>query len=247
MNSKERIKKEREIGFGRLVARELNKIAGTDYQVEPATEEPADVLLASVSGRFSPRLAQVVSIPHDLFAREDNNNIEKLKQNAFAALEQRGLTNCVVGIIVSKKVLSHGVKKPLVDRLADLVLENGKDKNVTLRGTEVYAYSPELAEYVARINVFHLPGFPRLEVDVPMGGWLPRDGRWIEEGINLKLGRYGGPAAVKDLMLIIGASAFVDAEQVQSFRNSHTPETLPFAEIWIASLFEGAHALKLRQ
>ena len=69
-----------------------------------------------------------------------------------------------------------------------------------------------------------------------MAAELPDDGSWIEEGINLKLKRYGGANAVKALTLVIGVEALVDKQQVQAFMTSHRPEDLPFAEIWINSM-----------
>ena len=48
-----------------LVAAEINKSKGTDYDVHPPDAEPADVTLKSKSGAYSPLPVQVVSIPLD--------------------------------------------------------------------------------------------------------------------------------------------------------------------------------------
>jgi hypothetical protein len=59
----------------------------------------------------------------------------------------------------------------------------------------------------------------------------------------LKLKRYGGAEAVKDLTLVIGVEALVDGQQVEAFREVHREERSPFKKILINSA-EGTMRLK---
>ena len=54
----------------------------------------------------------------------------------------------------------------------------------------------------------------------------------------LKLNEQGAPESVKDLMLVIGASGFMDRGEIEAFRTTNPPETLPFAEVWIVTPFD---------
>jgi hypothetical protein len=240
-------KKDQEVSLCQSVAQEINKKEGTDYRAEPGTSEPADVCLVSSSKTHPPRSVQVVTIPHDLSAREDNSNIHKLKHNLLAALRGVGLSRCIVRMLLSEKTIRYGLKQELTETLARVIVQEGEDRNVQLRGTDLYAFSPELAKSISLISVLHSPHMKRLDVQVDLWTWGPRDGRWIEEAINLKLAKYGGPQAVEDLTLVIGALAFVDREQIKAFQETNPPDTLPFAEIWIVSPIEGTLALKRRQ
>jgi hypothetical protein len=78
---------------------------------------------------------------------------------------------------------------------------------------------------------------------VTVAAELPDDGGWIEAGIQLKLKKYGGPDAVKDLTLVIGVEALVDRQQVEEFLVTWAGKELPFKEILINSV-EGTIRLK---
>src|ERR1035441_5355306 len=73
------------------------------------------------------------------------------------------------------------------------------------------AKDPELTKYVATVVLFKDATNHGVTVDTPgVATQLPDDGSWIEEGIKLKLKKYGGKEAVKDLTLVIGVEALVD-------------------------------------
>jgi DNA replication protein DnaC len=74
-------------------------------------------------------------------------------------------------------------------------------------------------------------------------GFVPLSKTGAEDGLALKLKRYGGPEAVKELTLVIGVEALVDAQQVEAFRETHKDDGLPFKEILINSA-EGTMRLK---
>jgi hypothetical protein len=88
---------------------------------------------------------------------------------------------------------------------------------------------------------------PNTRVEIPAGGALPPDGRWIEDGIRHKLRRYGGEGAVRGIALIIGVAGFVDDEQVAAFQRAFCEADLPFAEIYINTPFHGTICLKARE
>ena len=86
----EESKKKIEVESCGSVARELNRLEGTDYRAERIKQQSTvvDVELVSESGRDSTRPCQVVSIPgkDDLTMREDNQNIQRLKEKLPSAL-----------------------------------------------------------------------------------------------------------------------------------------------------------------
>ncbi len=100
-----------------------------------------------------------------------------------------------------------------------------------------------LANYVSWLSVHRLPGYGKVDVTIPLTEYSRVDGRWIEEGIELKQRKYGRQT-VMDVVLIIGAYGLVTSEQVASFQETHKPEELPFAEIWVVSPFDGVFCLK---
>jgi hypothetical protein len=105
----------------------------------------------------------------------------------------------------------------------------------------------ELSDYVHDIIIGRYEEISDIELDIPSGASaLPPDGQWIEEGIELKLKKYGAPDAVKDLTLVIDLAGFVGNEQIEAFRAAHPEATLPFREIWIAA-FDGMACLKKKQ
>jgi hypothetical protein len=97
---------------------------------------------------------------------------------------------------------------------------------------------------VHTIIVSHFEELRSPDVDIPAGGALPPDGRWIKEGIQLKVKKYGGAEAVKELVLVIGVAGFVDEEQVEAFLGENPTEALPFMQIWIVTPFHGVICLK---
>jgi hypothetical protein len=247
MGNGEAEKKQWEVQQGALVARAINEAEGADYFANLATREPADVVLKSSSGKYPDREAQVVSIPLDFRSRDDKHTIRRLETSLEQILLDRGMRHVLVGVIPSGEAEMRGVPRHLVDRLADLIEREGRDRNVSFGYVEIYNRDHELAEMFHNINISHHPDvIKEVEIDIPKGGAVPRDGRWIEEGIRKKLMKYGGEAAVKDLALIIGVAGFVDDGQVTSFMRAFSESELPFAEIWINTQFHGTSCLKNR-
>jgi hypothetical protein len=123
-----------------------------------------------------------------------------------------------VRLSLSGAVEMHGMTRPQVVQLAELVAQNWGQQDVTLRYNDIYERSPELAELVHTIFISRPGVFRGMQIDIPAGGAVPLDGRWIEEGIRHKLQRYGGEQAVRGLTLIIGVRGFVDDEQVAAFK-----------------------------
>jgi hypothetical protein len=131
-----------------------------------------------------------------------------------------------------------------IEQLADLILQKRGEQDVTLRYDEIYESVPELAELVHTVLIARPGLFGGIQIDIPAGGPVPPDGRWIEEGIRHKLARYGGEEAVRGLTLIIGVKGFVDDEQVAAFQCAFRDANLPFAEIYINTPFNGTTCLK---
>jgi hypothetical protein len=110
--------------------------------------------------------------------------------------------------------------------------------------TELLAIDPELSGYLSNVVLFRDKDNPEVTVLTPgVAAELPDDGSRIEDGLELKLKRYGGPEAVKELTLVIGVEALVDAQQVEAFREAHEKDGLPFKEILINGA-EGTMRLK---
>ena len=233
-----------EVEQGRLVAEYLNGAQGTDYEARATDAEPADVIIVSPTGRFPVRDAQVVSIPLEFCSRDDKQTVARVKARLELLMKARGIEEIYVGLTLSGEAEMRGMTRPRIEQLADLVVQKRGDQDVTLRYDEIYEALPELAELVHAI-VISRPGlFRGIQVDIPAGGAVPPDGRWIREGIQHKLARYGGYEAVQNLVLIIGVAAFVDDEQVAAFQAAFCEANLPFAEIYINTPFHGTICLK---
>lgn len=244
MTNREEEKKNWERAQCRLVAAEINKSKGTDYDAHPPDAEPADVTLKSKSGAHPPLPVQVVSVPLDFRNRDDKHCVEKIRESLKHSLEEEGFNDCFVGLILSGEAEKHGIKHSELELLIDLVLEEAAKGDRTLRYEDILERSPRLAELARDIIISHHEELQNPDVVIPAGSALPPDGRWIREGILKKVEKYGGPKAVKDLVLVIGVAGFVDDEQVQAFQADNPAEALPFAQIWIVTPFQGVVCLK---
>jgi hypothetical protein len=227
-----------------FVTAEINKSKGTDYDVHPPDAEPADVTLKSKSGAHPPLSVQVVSIPWDFRHRDDKHSVEKMRGALRRSLEEHGFNHCCVGLILSGEAEMHGIKHAELELLTEIVLKEAANGNRTLKYEDILERSPELSELVHDIIISHHEEIQKPDVDIPVGGALPPDGRWIREGVLKKMEKYGGAEAVKKLALVIGVAGFVDEEQVQAFQADHPAETLPFSQIWIVTPFHGVVCLK---
>jgi hypothetical protein len=244
MANHEVVKKNWEREQCQLVAAEIDKSKGTDYDVHPPDAEPADVALKSKSGAYPPLPVQVVSIPLDFRHRDDKHSVEKIREALKRSLEEHWFNHCFVGLILSGEAEMHGIKHTELELLTEIVLKEAANGNRTLKYEDIFERSPELSELVHDIIISHHEELQNADVDIPSGSALPPDGRWIKEGILKKVEKYGGPEAVKGLVLVIGVAGFVDDEQVQAFQADHPAETLPFAQIWIVTPFHGVVCLK---
>ncbi len=247
MNSREMKKKQWEVWQGALVARAINQAEGTDYEASPATQEPADVVLKSISGKYPDIEAQVVSIPLDFRSRNDKHTLIQLETYLRQILLDRGMHHMFIGVIPSGEVEMHGVPRHIIDRLADLIEREGRNREVYLSNDDIYDCDHELGEMFHSINISHHPDVIKdVKIDIPQGCAVPPDGWWIEEGIRKKFVKYGGYDAVKNLALIIGVAGIVDDRQIAAFRTTFAESELPFAEIWINTQFHGTSCLKNR-
>ena len=244
MGDREAQKTAWEVEQGALVARHLNGAQGTDYEAKAANAEPSDVVLISPTGRFPDRNAQVVSIPLDFRHRDDKQTVIRVQERLIQLFRERGINEIYVGLSLSGEVEMHGMTRPQVEQLADVIVRKWGERDVTLRYDDIYEQSPELAELVHTIVIARPGLFCGMQIDIPAGGAIPPDGRWIEEGIRHKLARYGGEEAVRDLTLIIGVAGFVDDDQVAAFQRAFCDANLPFAEIYINTPFHGTICLK---
>jgi hypothetical protein len=237
-------KKQRELYFSQLVAQEMNKTRGTDYEAGPSDGEPADATLRSKSGKFPTLPVQVVSIPLDFRHRDDKHSVDKIRESLKSSLQEHGFKHYVVGLILSGKGEMRGIKHRDLEILTDIVLREAASGGRTIDYGEIYEQSSELSELVHTIIVSHHEELQSPDVDIPAGGALPPDGRWIKEGIKLKVKKYGGAEAVKELVLVICVAGFVDDDQVDAFLHENPAEGLPFLQIWIVTPFHGVICLK---
>jgi hypothetical protein len=159
-------------------------------------------------------------------------------------LGQQGVNQVYVGLTLRGEAEMHGMPLRQIEQLAGLIAGEVGEHDPTFRYNDIYERSPELAELVHNI-VISRPGLVlNTQVDIPIGGAVPLNGRWIEEDIRHKLERYGGEEAVRGLTLIIGVAGFVDNDQVAAFQRAFCEADLPFAEIYINTPFHGTICLK---
>ena len=247
MNAKEAEKTQRELVEGKQAAAYLNKELGADYEVIPSDREPADVLFVSKSKQWPERMVQVVTIPHDYQIRADNQNLARFVRDLTTALKSRDVSNLTVGFTPLGPATKHGIPRAQVETLANYLAENQPEPPHDTRAVdfiELLAIDLELSGYLSNVVLFQDKDNPDVTVLTPgIATELPDDGSWIEDGLELKLKRYGGPDAVKELTLVIGVEALVDAQQVEAFREAHKDDGLPFKEILINSA-EGTKRLK---
>lgn|GEM_PF-3958 len=247
MGDREIQKKGWEVQQGRLVAGQLNKTLGTDYLAAASTQEPADVVLTSASGKFGNRFAQVVSVPLDFVSRDDKHTVERVRTGLTLQLQQRGVRHALVGLGLSKEAELKGVTSGLLEQLAETIVAQGLGQGVKLRYNDLYERAPALADAFHFVYVSYHPEIVAdVSVEIPHASAVPQDGRWIEEGIRKKVEKYGGQVAVRNLALILGVAGFVDEEQVSAFRHQFAEAELPFAEIWINTPFDGTVCLKAK-
>ena len=247
MNAKEAEKKQRELAEGGQAAAYLNQELGADYDAIPSDREPADVLFVSRSKEFPERMVQVVTIPHDYQIRADNQNLSRFGRDLTTALKTRLASNLSVGFTPLGPATERGIPRGQVESLADYLAVHQPEPPQDTRALdfmELLAIEPELSAYLSNVVLFRDDDNSDVTVITPgVAVELPNDGSWIEDGLALKLKRYGGPEAVKELTLVIGVEALVDAQQVEAFREAHKDDGLPFKEILINSA-EGTMRLK---
>lgn len=250
MNSKDVEKKKKEVAECEPVAEAINAESGTDYIAKPHDVEPADVILESASGSYPNRMVQVVSIPHDSQIRAESGNAGQFKASLEQALKQLDVRHCCVGFTPCENLARRGVPRAQVDHLADRIRDISAHLNegtYEIGHMEMLAFDPELMAYLSNVVLFRDDHCEGVTVDAPgVVAELPDDGSWIDQGIKLKLKKYGSAGAVKELALVIGVEALVDNQQVKAFMAEHAPGDLPFAEIWINSA-EGLYCLKSRK
>lgn len=240
MNAKEAEKKQRELEEGREAAACLNQELGADYEAIPSDREPADVLFVSTSKEFPERMVQVVTIPHDYQIRADNQNLARFVRDLSTALKTREVSNLTVGFTPLGSATARGIPRAQVETLADYLAVHKPEPPQDTRSLdfmELLAVDPELSAYLSNVVLFRDEGNPDVTVlTTGVTTELPDDGSWIEDGLELKLKKYGCPEAVKELTLVIGVEALVGAQQVEAVRKAHKDDELPFKKILINSV-----------
>jgi hypothetical protein len=233
-----------ELWLTQQVATELNAAEGADYQAVILGEQDnvADTLLVSESGRWPRRTVQVTTIPSDIQHREVSGNRERIEKQLREAILARE-NGCVVTVHLSDKGDQFGLRPQQIQRLAELIGDSAGQPSAEWSGEELWELDEELSESVSHLSVHHLLGYGTVDVLIPFSHHTRVDGAWIEEAIDKKVKRYGRQT-VRNITLVIGALGLVTASQVTSFRESHAPAELPFAEIWLVSPFDGVFCLK---
>jgi hypothetical protein len=169
MANHEEEKKNWELKQCQLLAAEMNKLHGTDYEARPSDAEPADVILESASEVHPPLPVQVVSIPLDFRHRDDKHSVEKVREALTRSLAARGLEHFVVGLILSGEAEMHGINHEALEALTEIILKEAATGNRTLRYADILEQSPELSELVHDIIISHHDVVPNVEIDIPAG------------------------------------------------------------------------------
>lgn len=238
-------KRSREVALCERLADHLRAESGADYRVERMPDDNiADVVLKSASA--PDRYLQVVTVPTDAELREDTDRGRRLEQDLIRCLKDHRVTPCGLTVHLGRDGRRHNIPRSVVNRLAELVAREFSAGAAPMTWNEdmLFACAPELCDYVAAMTAWRLPESRDFSVSIPLSAHLPEGGEWIVAAITQKLDRYGGTAAVERLGLVIGALGLITGSQIEAFRQAHPPESLPFAEIWLVSAFEGVVPLK---
>ncbi len=239
-----------ELALSAAVAKIINETEGTDYRPEVVEAEDSieDVILRSATGTYRDRGVQVVTIPvGDVTVRSDSDHRQRLMRELQTRLAGADLGPSWINVVLSDAGTRYGVNHAMIERLVQLIVQMARTGKAEIRETELFQYDPELAERLVAVAVTPVPQLSGIRVGIPMATYVPRDGRWIRDGIDKKLKDYGGPLHLKELTLIIGDFGVVDREQIDAFRRDNPPDTLPFDEIWLVSRIEGVDLLKRRR
>jgi hypothetical protein len=241
------LKQRLEVAFCEEVARVINQQQGTEYRAEPAAEQDEihDVILRSIVGGHEPMPLQVVTIPiGDIGSRLDTGHRKRLQEQLPTMLQAEGLRKVWVNLVLNDRGIRYGLENEMVKSLVNLIVEMAATGGGEVGDDALYERGPELADRIGRVAVTHVPTIAGVRVGIPMATYVPRDERWIVEGIQKKLDKYGGTEQVKDLILVVGDFGVVDREQIDVFRQVKPPERVPFRAIWLVSRMEGVHLLK---
>ena len=234
-------KKQQEIEFCEPVASAINQQIGTDYRPQPNPVEGSDtdVLLESLSMSAQTQRIQVVTVPQDLLnLRSDHSSVTAIEEQLLNRLSQRGVKGYSIDLVLSPAGLSRGFRSPAIEQLSDLIVEKLPSASTTLDTTNIEASFPALLGLLDSVSIFALNnGDLFVCAKWALGGAVSTSGKWIEAAIGAKLKKYGSPAAVENLILVVGNSAFLDDQEIASFQAKHTDShTLPFKQIWVSRL-----------
>jgi hypothetical protein len=241
-------KKKWETAQCQAVANQINMERGADYEARCSGIEFPDGILKSASGRYPDLPVEVVSVPIDPMERDEKDSDRKIMQTLTQSLSSKGVEHYRVDLGLTAEARAHGANKAVVEQLADLLVEVtsneviSTNRRVTFR--EICKFSAQLAKYFNDVFLFHQRSIRGVQVDLAEGRRLPSDGRWIEEGIRRKEEKYGRQN-IENVMLVIDFAAFVDQEQISSFRAANPAASLPFSELWIVTYYDhGVFRLK---
>jgi len=231
----QRRKKEAELRACRIVAAEINRTTGSDYQAICGETEPVDVLLVSSSNPQDSQPVQVVSAPFEYKIRRDNHNVEKACTRVGEALERHGFCCCDASIWLTGRARERGVRPDLVRALVDCIAFHW-DRRSYLRLTaenHFYSWTPQLCHFFSDVRLYR-PESQRICVSAPQAFDLPRDGRWLREAVEKK--KQYDPAILPKLNLVIDGDMHLDFEQIDNFRLEMSEQKLPFREVWVVSM-----------
>jgi hypothetical protein len=235
--------KVREVFVCSRVAEEINRIEGTDYEVQSSPCDPPDVLLVSKSKKFPVREVEVVSTPQNFLIREDNGNIRILEQKLSSALTNLGVSCCDVLVNWTELAVRVTTKMSMVRTLAEVISCNTPEiGHFYLDAGDIYDQFPALSQIVNGVRILRLSNLA-LEVHSVRGWWLPRDDRWIAEAVAQKSNKYRSAAFTSSFTLVVDGQSHIDSEQINAFCANVTHQEISFAEIWIVTMGK-AHRLK---
>lgn len=238
-----RSKRERELWVANRVADAINSVESTDYRAESGPNPP-DAMLVSVTGRFPQIELEIVSLPiEDFTARDDNQNVLKLKDQLHRELTQHAFE---VSVHLLDRGKRYGVPTDVVKRLVALIKQVMMRTSITNPATvdfgQMYQQYPDIAEYVSEVSVVSFRDPSSIFISVPLATYSPRDASWLLKAAAKKdlLAR----AANSRVAVAIDGSWLVDAQQISAFQTSSQISALPFAQLWLVTSFHGTVRLK---
>lgn len=227
------------------VAREMNRVEGTDYYVESSHCDPPDCLMKSRSSGFEAREAEVTTASADFVLREDAGNLSRACRTLEMQLRRCGIKGYRIELDLTDEGLRHGLKIDDISDLANLLcaeLRESENGSAEMNATRIWQSSPRLAEAVGGIACDRVVSQEAVHVAPCLSAW-ESDGACIANAIRKKSQEYS-PITAKAYDLIVGCAWHIGQSEVRSYCRANPAPSPVFRTIWVTTVFDGVFRLK---